>query len=79
MQAPQIISAGSIVTVRSHQVHDKECQTDESILQQSMSNMLTTLKNEKQSLIQEKEDENETIRERMCQMQDEREEEMQLW
>lgn len=44
-----------------------------------MSNMLTTLKNEKQSLIQEKEDENETIRERMCQMQDEREEEMQLW
>ena len=67
------------MTVRSHQAHDKECQTDETIQQQSVTNTLTSLQNEKQSLVQAKEEENETIRERMCQMQDEREEEMQLW
>ena len=36
VQVPQIISAGSMLAAQSSQVHDRDCQTDESAIQESM-------------------------------------------
>lgn len=68
VQAPQIMSVGSMLTARSNHVQDKDCQTEESLFQESMHMLLVGLKEEYEASKRAKDVENEAIRERMCRM-----------